>query len=118
MKNILLIESDEISRLLMKELMIFKEVHFIECTNGKEAIARLNEFKLSAIFLNTRLSDYDGWELLRMIKEIEPQIPVIGLSAENPNISEARKTKVKFDKYFGLPLNLPEFLNGIRIYCS
>lgn len=118
MKNFLLIESDEVSRLLMKEILISENVHFIECAKGKDAISVLNNTAISAVFLNTRLSDYDGWELLKVIKMIRPQLPVIGISAENPHFSEVRNTTVQFDKFFGLPLDLRVFLNGIKIYCS
>jgi len=115
MKNILLIESDEISRLLMKELMFSENIHFTECKKGSEALLVLKQINFSAILLNTRLTDYDGWELLKMIKIVEPKVPVIGISAETPNDHYFKKSKVKFDQYFGLPLDLSKFFNEIRI---
>ncbi|OGF47688.1 MAG: hypothetical protein A2452_03400 [Candidatus Firestonebacteria bacterium RIFOXYC2_FULL_39_67] len=48
---------------------------------GRDAITKFKEIKPTLVFLDIKLPDIDGIEVLKNIKEINPGIPVIMITA-------------------------------------
>ncbi|HEX3006895.1 MAG TPA: response regulator [Bacteroidales bacterium] len=118
MKKILLVDNDAFSRMLIKTVAVSADTDFIECENGREALKAFNRNTISVVFLNTRLPDVNGRELLRLFKEKRPDIPIIGLSAEDPFNFDSCYQDVSFDCFFGIPFELSKFQEQVRIFCN
>jgi two-component system, NtrC family, response regulator AtoC len=52
-----------------------------EAASGREALERLRESVVDAIILDLRLGDVDGLQVLKRVREEDPGVPVIMLSA-------------------------------------
>jgi two-component system, NtrC family, response regulator AtoC len=53
----------------------------IEATGGKEALEILKQQPIDAVVLDLKLGDMDGLQVLKRIRESEPELPVVMLSA-------------------------------------
>ena len=72
------------SKLLRKKLKAELErngCEVIEAENGKEAVMKDLQEKPDGIFLDVVMPEVGGIEALRVIKEVNPEIPVIMLSS-------------------------------------
>lgn len=81
MNNILLIEDD---RPLNKAISIYfkkEKFHVISCYCGQEALNTLLQNNLDLIILDINLPDLSGFDLIKQIKIINSNIPILILSA-------------------------------------
>ena len=98
MKNILLIEDNEI---IIKGLKYSLEQEDFEVTPAKsvfEAKQLLNENKYNLIILDVMLPDGNGFELCKFIKEKYPQVSeekIISVLQDKDNISYIRELEEK-----------------------
>ncbi|MBI1799778.1 MAG: sigma-54-dependent Fis family transcriptional regulator [Candidatus Eisenbacteria bacterium] len=53
----------------------------IEASSGREALERVREQEVDAVVLDLKLGDMDGLQVLKRVREIDPEIPVVMLSA-------------------------------------
>lgn len=81
MNNILLIEDD---RPLNKAISVYfkkEKFHVISCYCGQEALNTLLQNNLDLIILDINLPDLSGFDLIKQIKIINSNIPILILSA-------------------------------------
>jgi HAMP domain-containing protein/signal transduction histidine kinase/DNA-binding response OmpR family regulator len=93
MKNLLLVEDDEVQRNSITDLIGNGDVHTIVATTGQEALAALEGTCIDCVVLDLGLPDTSGLELLEQIKR-DPKcrrIPIIVYTAQDlPPEVEAR----------------------------
>jgi len=53
----------------------------LEASSGREALELMREQPVDAVVLDLKLGDMDGLQVLKRLREVEPQIPVVMLSA-------------------------------------
>ncbi|MBC8002649.1 MAG: response regulator, partial [Opitutaceae bacterium] len=97
MKNLLLVEDDEVQRNYLTELIGNGDVHTTVAATGQEALTALLQSKFDCVVLDLGLPDTSGLELLEQIKS-NPKcraVPVIVYTAKDlPEVDEARIRKL------------------------
>ncbi len=89
MKRLLIVDDDDAIRLSL--VAAFKNMFEIkEASGGKEAISILGGWIPDVILLDQRMLDMDGLETLDHIKDIDPDIPVVMITAYG-TVAEAVK---------------------------
>lgn len=80
-KRVLLVEDNEMNQLIAQEYLESFGLNITIANNGKEAVdmARGEEYDL--ILMDLQMPVMDGFEATRHIREFNPQIPIIALSA-------------------------------------
>lgn len=118
MPQILLIEDDEASRLLVKEIIESTGVSVIESARGDKGLMLFKENlkKVRLILMDIRLPDCEGWDLVKHMKSVKPSIPVIAISAMIPSELANRYKGAGFDNYMLKPLKARELLMLINYY--
>ncbi|MGH7742376.1 MAG: sigma-54-dependent transcriptional regulator, partial [Candidatus Eiseniibacteriota bacterium] len=53
----------------------------LEASSGREALEIIREQAVDAVVMDLKLGDMDGLQVLRRLRELEPQLPVVMLSA-------------------------------------
>lgn len=71
-------------------------------TEGEAALQALNE-RPHLWILDIMLPDIDGYQLIRRIKEISPDVPVIFISARDANIDRIMGLEMGSDDYLAKP---------------
>ncbi len=72
---------------------------------GKEAISSVERDKPSIVFLDIIMPDMDGFEVLRRIKEIDPDIKVIMVSAADDKEVREKAKALGADEFIRKPFS-------------
>ena len=88
----------------------------IPADNGREALERLKSNSINLIITDEKMSGYSGMELLKEAKKVEPQIPVIMVTAYGSVSLAVEALKQGAFYFFEKPIfnNLERFLIIIR----
>jgi DNA-binding NtrC family response regulator len=81
MDKILVVDDDKNIRFTLKEFLIDNGFASIEAPNGKTAIEIFRKAKPLIVLLDLRMPDMSGIQCLQLLKEIDPTIPVIIITA-------------------------------------
>lgn len=107
-KRILVIDDEKMICLSLKEGLTDLGYRVETATSGREGMKKLASFKPHVIFLDMRLPDEDGLELIQQIKAVDKEVEIIIMTAYG-NIKTA-VTAIKngaFD-YINKPFDLEE----------
>lgn len=77
----LIIDDEKNIRLTLSKCLQYIDIEVSEAINGEEGIKKLEEGKFDVIFLDLKMQGMGGIEALKRIKEIDPHIPVIIVTA-------------------------------------
>ena len=79
--QILLVEDKDSLRAMLRHALERRGHHIIEARDQPEAVHHLNHAQPSLVLSDLRLPDGDGFGVLRASKEIDPDVPVIVMTA-------------------------------------
>ncbi|MDY6846005.1 MAG: response regulator transcription factor [Chloroflexota bacterium] len=85
----------------------------IEAYNGSEALERLRDSLPDLILLDVMMPDIDGFEVLRMIREIS-QLPVIMLTAKGEEDDKVKGLELGADDYVTKPFSPRELVSRVK----
>lgn len=95
MKNILIIDDDDVMRQKIKRMLSTAAYHMTEAESGEEALEILAKHEFDCVMLDYRLGDMDGIELISSINHPDkPPCPVImitGLGDEKLAVEAMRR---------------------------
>ena len=108
--RILLVDDDTSSLEVLREVLTRASYDVVLAESGYEALKTVQEHSIDLAILDFNLPDTTGSELLQQIKQFQPSVPVIIMSA---NTSQS----VKFDvfeagayTFISKPIALPQLL--------
>ncbi|HMA62340.1 MAG TPA: ATP-binding protein, partial [bacterium] len=118
-KKILVAEDDIMNFLLVKELLINKDAEIIHAENGDEAVDLCKELgEIGLILMDIKMPVMDGIEALTKIREINPEIPAIALTAYAHKIDEKRLLDKGFNEYISKPIDKKAMMKLLKKYIS
>jgi DNA-binding response OmpR family regulator len=85
----------------------------IEATSGSEALEQYRDHLPDLILLDVMMPDLDGFETLRLIREIS-NVPVIMLTAKGEEEDRVRGLELGADDYITKPFSPRELLSRVR----
>ncbi len=115
MNGTLLWVDDEVE--LLKAYIIFlqkKEYEVVTATNGQDALDMCRERSFDIIFLDENMPGLSGLETLALIKDIDPNVPVVMITkSEEENIMDLAIGS-KIADYLIKPVNPPQILLTLK----
>lgn len=106
--NILVVEDEKNQRILLKRLLKKEGNEPEEAENGNDALIAFDRGDFDLVLLDQRLPDMSGIEVLKKLKEINPIIPVIIITAY-ANVEDAvNAMKLGAYHYLTKPINPDE----------
>ncbi|MBZ0221287.1 MAG: sigma-54 dependent transcriptional regulator [Candidatus Methylomirabilis sp.] len=81
MHKVLVIDDEENIRLVLSELLSMRGFSVSQASDGPSGIREFGRFRPHAVLLDHRMPGMGGFETLRALKEIDPAVPVIFLTA-------------------------------------
>ena len=81
MKKIMVVDDEENIRFLYKEELEDEGFAVELAQNGEEALEKLPDFKPDLITLDIKMPGMNGIEVLKRIREQEPELPIVLCSA-------------------------------------
>lgn len=114
MKKILLVDDEEGIQLLYREEFEDEGYEVVSAYNGNEAIAKLRTDKPDLVILDINMPGMNGIEVLRQMKEMSPELPVI-LSSAYPEYKQDFGSWAS-EEYIVKSSNLDELKSTVRKY--
>jgi len=87
--------------------------HVMEASNGLEAVTRVREDLPALVLLDVMMPEMDGFEALRMIREIS-NVPVIMLTVKSDEEDKVRGLELGADDYVTKPFGPREMASRIK----
>jgi CheY-like chemotaxis protein len=107
MANILVVDPNEASLDMLQEFCT-EEMH-IDCRtthNGQEALQILSEDPPDLVLSEIEMSDLDGFELVRRIREATPSVPVVLMADDTADYKWLDALERGAKDFFTKPLSL------------
>ncbi len=81
--KVLVVEDDDVSYMLLHEILSSYPINLSRVYNGEEAIDVFinNKSAYNLVLMDMRLPKVNGYEATREIKEINPSVPVVAVTA-------------------------------------
>ncbi|MEK6732755.1 MAG: response regulator [Candidatus Omnitrophota bacterium] len=112
-KKILVVDDELVICNMLKKFLAIKGYEVSTVLSGEEAIKKVKEEKLHFVLLDIRMPGMDGIEVLKRIKEINKNIPVVVMiSAVNDNAIATKCIEMGAVDYITKPLGL-EYLENV-----
>ncbi len=112
--SILLAEDDTNLGQLLKSYLFAKEYDTTLATDGAEAMKIFRKEKFSLCLLDVMMPEMDGFTLAREIRNIDPHIPIIFLTAKNLKEDVIEGFKTGADDYLTKPFSMEELVCRIE----
>ena len=115
MKSILIIE-DDISILRgLKDNLEYEGYKVTTVTEGKKGLILALEKSFDLLLLDIMLPGLNGYEICRKVRNENPGLPIIMLTARGSEMDKVSGLDMGADDYITKPFSLPELLARIRV---
>jgi two-component system, cell cycle response regulator DivK len=113
---ILVVEDNDKSRKLVRDVLMFKGYEIIEAETGEEGVVLARERRPSLVLMDIRLPGVDGIEALgRLRAEAATRaIPVMAMTASVMARDRQRVLDAGFDAFQSKPINVKDFLAAVE----
>lgn len=114
-KTILLVDDEDETREMLAKVIERKGNKVFSAGCGQKAIELYKEHKPDCVFLDVKLPDIQGPEVLKKLKEIDPQAKVYfitGVSDEDYRLQEKAK-ELGAEGYLGKPILIEDIFELI-----
>ncbi len=114
-KRILIAEDQESIYLYLTEILKPTKAQIIWVKDGKKAIDVVESQKqIDAILMDIKMPEIDGYEATRIIKQTNPELPVIAQTAFALQDEKHKYKKAGFDEYITKPINPDKLLSILQ----
>src|ERR1700724_926040 len=119
-KRILVVEDNQLSLALLKQLLEVHGYEILETPEGLEAIDIARDEQPDLILMDIRLPDICGLEVTRLLKQDEQTktIPIIAVTALATPEYEKKGLESGCDAYIPKPITLGNFLRQIESFLN
>lgn len=105
-KTILIVEDDKYSHNYLEEILLEKGALMIHALNGNEAVEQVNNHpEISLVLMDIKMPLMDGYEAMRIIKNVIPNLPIIAQTAHALHDDKSKALHAGFDSYISKPIN-------------
>jgi len=113
---ILIVEDDDKSRKLVRDLLTFHGYETVEAVNGLDGVRLAREHMPALVLMDIQLPDISGIEARNRIRadEATREIPVIAVTASVMPEDRERVVEAGFDGYQRKPISVKELLAVVR----
>jgi two-component system, cell cycle response regulator DivK len=117
---ILVVEDNEKSMKLLRDVLLARGYLAIEATTGRQAIELAAAHTPALVLMDVQLPDLDGVSALRQLRADArtARIPVVAVTAQAMRGDRERLLAAGFDGYVSKPVNIIELLDTVKRYCG
>ena len=115
-KKILIVDDNPNMSSLLQEMLEVFEYDSIRASDGHEALQCVSKGNVSLIITDMRMPNMTGLELLKLVKEKNPKLPVVLISGYSMGLIKDDSTDIKPDGFLGKPLlmsDVEKMLNSL-----
>ncbi len=113
--RILVVDDEEMQRTLLKGFLEKQGFKVVDAANGHEALLRFSEVPFQLVLLDHRMPDLPGDQLLKRMKESNPLLRGIMITAFGSVDTAVKVMKLGADDFLEKPVDLTLLLEKIRM---
>lgn len=113
-QRILLVEDEEGIRENLKLNLELEDYKVVAVERGNQALEKFKSEKFDLILLDVMIPEINGFDVLKIIRLQNTQIPVLFLTAKNTSSDIIEGLKIGADDYITKPFNLEELLLRVQ----
>ncbi|MCY6960643.1 response regulator transcription factor [Clostridium brassicae] len=113
-KRILIVEDEESIRSFVKINLLRNKCNVLEADRGEVALDIIKKNQLDLIILDIMLPGIDGFEVCRLIREMNEDISIIMLTAKTQDMDKIMGFEFGADDYLVKPFNPLELIARIK----
>lgn len=115
-KTILYVEDDETLSYLTIDNLQQHHYHVVHCQDGQQALESFRTTSFDLCLLDIMIPKIDGFTLATTIRNINPEIPILYLSAKSLKEDRIKGLRSGGDDYLVKPFSMEELLLKIQIF--
>lgn len=109
--KILIVEDDENSFILCKVIFTKHNIEIIRAIDGEQAIKAVKDNKdISLVIMDIKLPVMNGYEAAKIIKDYDPSIPIIAVTAFAFPEDKEKALNAGCDYYLSKPIETEELM--------
>ncbi len=113
--KILIAEDEQINFFYLEEVLSELNVEIIRAVNGVEAVDLFAKNQdVDLILLDIKMPKMDGYQAVKLIKGINPDVPVIAQTAYAMKTDRQKSLDTGFDEYISKPIKEADLLKKIK----
>lgn len=113
-KPTLLIAEDVMDNYKLFQIFLQKDYNLLHAFNGQEAVGLFKKYRPSAILMDIKMPEMNGYQATAAIREIDPFVPIIALTAFAFAEDKQRILENGFTKYITKPITSESLLNTLK----
>jgi DNA-binding response OmpR family regulator len=113
-KNILVIEDEPHIALGLTDALEFEGFAVMVAETGQKGIALAKQARPDALLLDLMLPDMNGYQVCEEVRRVNPQLPIIMLTARSQEADKIRGLESGADDYVTKPFSVGELVARIR----
>ena len=120
--NVLVVDDNEINRIVVESMLSGLGVRFVIATGGSEAIAEFHRGHFDLILMDVQMPDMDGLEATRRIRKWEAEhsllarTPIVAMTAHTSDIESDQRREAGMDGFLSKPFQMGELETILREY--
>ena len=114
MFQIMVVDDDKNTRLLLKAVLEAENYRVVTAENGEEALKVMDTRHIDLAVLDVMMPQMDGYEFTRILREANNSLPILMVSAKQLPADKKKGFLVGTDDYMTKPIDEEEMLLRIR----
>jgi len=116
--RLLLVDDEESYVNVLSKRMTKRNFEVSSALSGAQAIRLLRKQDFDAVVLDLKMEDMDGIEVLKILKTMAPELPVIMLTGHGSETAAREGITFGAFDYLTKPCDLDELIEKIRAACA
>ncbi|MGD1045614.1 MAG: response regulator [Bacteroidota bacterium] len=112
--TILVVEDEDIHRLILKRVLENNGYVVLDAANGAEGLEVMRTLKVDLAIVDLEMPIMDGMEFTKWVKEINPNFPVIIITAHAASYSSQDILAANVEAFIQKPIEADELLRIIE----
>ena len=114
MFQILVVDDDKNTRLLLKAVLQAENYHVFTVENGEQALEVMDKEHIDLVVLDIMMPKMDGYEFTKTLRESDNNLPILMVSAKHLPVDKQKGFLVGTDDYMTKPIDETEMLLRIK----
>ncbi|MFM1653232.1 response regulator transcription factor [Brevibacillus sp. B_LB10_24] len=114
MTSVLVVEDDAHMLEMISMVLSYEGYRVRGAVNGKEALAEMESSPADLVVLDVMMPVMDGWDLCRELRHLNPELPIIMITAKHETSQKVKGFGLGADDYLVKPFDPQELVVRIK----
>ena len=112
---IILADDDPSIRLILHHILQRDGYRVLDASNGREVLRLHQENHVDLVLLDAIMPEQDGFVTCRILKEQQPELPVLMITGLDDDTSVEHAFRVGADDYISKPIRVNELVTALSL---